>query len=50
MHIHDEVVVEVPEGEPSVKEICGLMGITPPWAECLKLMADCYECPFYQKD
>ena len=50
MHIHDEVVVEVPEGESSVKEICDLMGITPPWAEGLKLRADGYECPFYQKD
>ena len=50
MHIHDEVVVEVPEGKSSVKEICDLMGITPPWAEGLKLRADGYECPFYQKD
>ena len=50
MHIHDEVVVEVPEGESSVKEICDLMGITPSWAEGLRLRADGYECPFYQKD
>lgn len=50
MHIHDEVVVEVPKGESSVEEICNLMGITPPWAEGLLLRADGYECPFYKKD
>lgn len=50
MHIHDEVVVEVPEGESSVKEICDLMGKTPFWAPGLLLRADGYECPFYQKD
>lgn len=50
MHIHDEVVVEVPEGESSVKEICDLMGKTPLWAPGLLLRADGYECPFYQKD
>lgn len=50
MHIHDEVVVEVPKGESSVEEICNLMGITPPWAKGLLLRADGYECPFYKKD
>ena len=50
MHIHDDVVVEVPEGESSVKEICDLLVITPSWAEGLRLRADGYECPFYQKD
>lgn len=50
MHIHDEVVVEVPKGKSSVDEIASLMGITPPWAKGLLLRADGYECPFYKKD
>lgn len=50
MHIHDEAVVEVPEGESSVEEISTLMAIAPDWAEDLPLRADGYECEFYKKD
>ena len=50
MHIHDEAVVEVPEGESSVEEISTLMAIAPDWAEGLPLRADGYECEFYKKD
>jgi len=49
MHIHDEVVLEVPL-EVSVQDICNLMGETPPWAQGLLLRADGYECNFYKKD
>ena len=49
MHIHDEVVVEVPEGV-RLEQITRIMGQTPPWAEGLVLRADGYECRFYQKD
>lgn len=49
MHVHDEVVLEVPF-EVSVQEICGLMSQTPSWAHGLILRADGFECKFYKKD
>ena len=50
MHIHDEAVLEVPEGVSSVEEICRIMAVAPDWASGLPLRADGYECPFYKKD
>jgi len=50
MHVHDEAVLEVPEGESSVVEVCAIMAETPAWAEGLILNADGYECKFYKKD
>lgn len=50
MHIHDEVVLEVPEGLSSVDEVCRIMAITPDWAHTLCLRADGYECAFYKKE
>ena len=50
MHIHDEAVLEVPEGESSVEEVCAIMTETPVWAEGLILNADGYECNFYKKE
>ena len=50
MHIHDEAVVEVPEGVSSVDEICRIMTEAPAWAAGLPLQADGYECEFYKKD
>lgn len=49
MHIHDEAVVEVPEGVSSVDEICRIMSEAPAWAAGLPLRADGYECEFYKK-
>jgi DNA polymerase len=49
MHVHDEVVLEVPK-EVSVQDICALMGQTPPWAQGLLLWADGFDCNFYKKD
>jgi len=49
MHIHDELVIEAPEGT-SLEEICEIMGRTPPWAEGLNLRADGYVTPWYKKD
>ena len=49
MHVHDEVVLEVPI-EVSVQDICALMGQTPPWAQGLLLRADGFDCNFYKKD
>ncbi len=50
MHIHDEAVLEVPEGVSSVEEICEIMAVVPEWAVGLPLRADGYECSFYKKD
>jgi DNA polymerase len=50
MHIHDEVVIEAPIGEGSLKEVCSVMAIQPKWAEGLLLKADGYECDYYKKD
>lgn len=50
MHIHDEAVLEVPEGVSSVEEICQIMSEQPDWAAGLPLRADGYECAFYKKD
>ena len=49
MHVHDEVVLEVPL-EICVQDICVLMGQVPPWAHGLLLRADGFECDFYKKD
>lgn len=50
MHVHDEVVLEVPIGISSVDEICQIMAETPAWAKGLSLRAEGYECEFYRKD
>ena len=50
MHIHDEAVLEVPEGISGVEEICQIMSEQPDWAAGLPLRADGYECAFYKKD
>ncbi|WP_320951675.1 DNA polymerase [Hungatella effluvii] len=50
MHVHDEAVLEVPEGISSVEEVCGIMAQQPKWAEGLPLRADGYECAFYKKE
>ena len=49
MHIHDEVVIEAPEGA-SLEEICEMMGQAPPWADGLILRADGFVTPWYCKD
>lgn len=47
--VHDEVVLEVPNGVSSVKEVCELMSESPSWAKDLLLKADGYECLAYEK-
>ncbi|SCZ80452.1 DNA polymerase [Acidaminobacter hydrogenoformans] len=49
MHVHDEIVIEA-DKDVSVKDICDVMGQSPPWANSLLLRADGFECNFYQKD
>ena len=49
MHVHDEVVIEVPEEEECLGKISELMTVTPKWAEGLKLNAEGFECKYYKK-
>lgn len=49
-HIHDEVVLEVPEGTSSVEEVNEIMAVCPDWCEGLPLKAVGFESPFYKKD
>lgn len=49
-HVHDEAVIEMPNGQGSLEEACRLMAIAPDWAEDLPLRADGYECAYYRKD
>ncbi|WP_307142764.1 hypothetical protein [Siphonobacter sp. SORGH_AS_1065] len=48
-HVHDEVVLEVPEGQASVEEIDHIMSTPMPWATDLPLKAEGFEAKFYQK-
>ncbi len=50
MHVHDEVVLEVPLGKFSVDDVCRIMSASPKWTNGLLLDADGYECDFYKKD
>jgi DNA polymerase len=49
-HVHDEVVLEVPDGKSSVKEVNEIMAVNPVWTEGLPLKAAGFESPFYKKD
>lgn len=52
MHVHDEVIVEVPEGdaEGHLKRIEELMGEPIEWAPGLLLTADGFTSEYYRKD
>lgn len=50
MHVHDEVVLDVPKEVGSVEEINKIMGVNIEWAPGLLLKADGYECSYYMKD
>lgn len=50
MHVHDEIVTEVPHGKGSTEEINRIMGQPIPWASGLPLKADSYETDYYKKD
>lgn len=51
LHIHDEVVLDVPinESEKLLKRAGEILSQTPPWAEGLPLEADSFLTPFYIK-
>ena len=47
--VHDELIIEC-SAKTTQEDICGKMGIAPPWLPGIKLRADGYECGFYKKD
>jgi DNA polymerase len=49
-HVHDEVILEVPEGSISVDEVCGIMNRNPKWADGLPLASAGYTGLWYYKD
>lgn len=50
LHVHDEVILDVPDDISSVEEVTGIMGQEISWAPGLPLKAAGFECEFYQKD
>lgn len=50
MHVHDEIVMDVPIGFGSVDEVNNIFGQDISWAPGLPLKADGYECNYYMKD
>lgn len=50
MHVHDEVVADVPIGTGSVEHIAAVMSAPIDWAPGLPLAAAGFECDFYMKD
>lgn len=49
-HVHDEVILDVPKGVSSAKEVAEIMGESVVWAKGLCLKAEAYETTFYKKD
>lgn len=49
-HVHDEVIMEMPEGQGSLDEVTRLMCINEPWEEGLIKNADGWENKFFMKD
>mgnify|MGYP000844627980 CR=1 FL=1 len=50
MHVHDEVILEMPEGQGSAEKACEIMAQPLKWAPGLPLPADGFETNFYKKD
>ena len=50
MHVHDEIIMDVPIGFGSVEEVNNIFGQDILWAPGLPLKADGYECSYYMKD
>ncbi|MET7253626.1 DNA polymerase [Dyadobacter fermentans] len=50
LHVHDEVVLEMPYGKGSIEEVNRIMGLPIKWAPGLPLKAESFETEFYKKD
>lgn len=50
MHVHDEIVADMPYGTGSVQDLAQIMGRPIDWAPGLPLRADGFETSFYKKD
>lgn len=50
MHVHDEVVIEAPNGQFSADQICRIISKSPQWASDLPLGAEGFECEYYRKN
>jgi DNA polymerase len=50
MHVHDEIIMDVPKGFGSIEEVNSIFGEPIEWANGLSLRADGYECSYYMKD
>lgn len=50
MHVHDEVVVEVPHDQGSVDEVAAIASMTPAWAEGLPMAAAGWRGRRYRKE
>lgn len=48
-HIHDEVILEMPEGKGNLDEAIAIMCKNAPWNEGLVMNADGFEAKYYQK-
>lgn len=52
MHVHDEVICEVPKGEADARlaRLTEIMGTPPAWAPDIVLTADGFQSDYYKKD
>ena len=50
MHIHDEVVLDVPYDFGSLEQVQDIMGTSIAWAKGLPLRAEAFETDYYKKD
>ena len=50
MHVHDELIMDVPKGFGSLEEVNRIFAEPIDWASGLPLKADGYECSYYMKD
>jgi DNA polymerase len=49
LHVHDEVVMEMPDDKGSLDEALKIMRSPIPWAKGLPLDADGFETQYYKK-
>ena len=49
-HVHDEVILEVPEDGVAVDDVCQIMNQNPKWADGIVLNSAGYQGVYYFKD